>query len=183
MVCLRLLFLIGMQSLYYCFWSGCKVYELFLAKLMEDIEHNWNFLQLFTEVVNRSLGDLLRCSVGEHVTNWDQVLPMVLFAYNHIVNGSISRNPFEIVTGLLLRKLIALVPLLMETLPNIEVDAFSKHIHDLHEEVWRKIAFSNENYKTHFDLKRKFVDFKEGDMGMMRIRPEWYPKGTYKKLH
>ena len=183
MVCLRLLFLIGMQSLYYCFWSGCKVYELFLAKLMEDIEHNWNFLQLFTEVVNQSLGDLFRCSVGEHVTNWDQVLPMVLFAYNHIVNGSISHNPFEIVTGLLLRKLIDLVPLLMETLPNIEVNAFSKHIHDLHEEVWRKIAFSNENYKTHFYLKRKFVDFKERDMGMMRIRPESYPKGTYKKLH
>ena len=60
---------------------------------------------------------------------------MVLFAYNRIVNGSIGHNPFEIVIGLLLRKLIDLVSLLMETLPNIEADAFSKYIHDLHEEV------------------------------------------------
>ncbi|RVW44156.1 hypothetical protein CK203_089426 [Vitis vinifera] len=78
----------------------------------------------FEKVVNRSLGDLLRCSVGEHVTNWDQVLPMVLFAYNRLVNGSIGRNRFEIVTGLLLRKLIDLVPLLIETLPSVEADAF-----------------------------------------------------------
>ena len=60
---------------------------------------------------------------------------MVLFAYNRIVNGSIGHNPFEIVIGLLLRKLIDFIPLLMETLPCIEPDAFSKHIHDLHDEV------------------------------------------------
>ena len=34
------------------------------------------------EVVNRSLGDLLHYLVGEHVTNWDQILPMAGFAYN-----------------------------------------------------------------------------------------------------
>ncbi|RVW98899.1 Transposon Tf2-8 polyprotein [Vitis vinifera] len=72
-----------------------------------------------TEVVNRSLDDLLCCLVGEHVT-----------------------------------------------------DAFSKHIHDLHEDVRRKIALSNENYKAQADLKRKCVDFKEGDMVIVRIRPE-----------
>ena len=71
----------------------------------------------------------------------------------------------------------------MEAWPSVEANAFSKHIHDLHANVRRKIALSNENYKAHADLKRKFVDFKERDMVMVRIRPKRYPKGTYKKLH
>lgn len=41
-----------------------------------------------TEVVNRSLGDLLRCCVGERTKTWDQILPMVEFAYNSSVNRS-----------------------------------------------------------------------------------------------
>ena len=135
------------------------------------------------EVLNQSLSDLLCYLVGEHVTSWDHILPMAEFAYNSSVNNSTGRSPFKIVIGLLLRKPIDLVPLLMEAWPSVEAYAFSKHIHDLHVDVWRKIALSNENYNAHADLKRKFVDFKEGDMVMVRIRPEWYPKGTYKKLH
>ena len=156
---------------------------------MEDVEHKVEiFLQHFTlkgqtEVVNQSLGDLLCFLVEEHVTNWDQILLVVEFAYNSTVNRSTSHSPFEIVIGLLPRKPIDLVPLPMEARPNVEADAFSKHICDLHEDVRRNIALSNENYKAQADLKRMFVDFKERDMVMVRIRPERYPKGTYKKLH
>ena len=102
-----------------------------------------------TEVVNRSLGDLLRCLVGEHINNWDQILPMVEFAYNSSVNRSTGRSPFEIVTGLLPRKPIDLVPLAIEARPSVEVEAFSKHIQGLHDYVRWKISLSNENYKAH----------------------------------
>ena len=70
------------------------------------------------------------------------------------------------------RKPIDLVPLPIEARTSVEAEAFSKHIQDLHDDVRRKISLSNENYKTHADLKRKFADFKEGDMVMVRIRPE-----------
>ena len=81
------------------------------------------------------------------------------------------------------RKPIDFVPLLIEARPSVEAEAFSKHIQDLHDDVRWKISLSNENYKAHADLKRKFSEFKEGDMVMVRIRPERFPKGTYKKLH
>ena len=71
----------------------------------------------------------------------------------------------------------------MEAWPSIAADAFSKHIHDLHDKVQRKIALSNKNYKAHVDLKRKFSDFKEEDMVLVRIRPKRYPKDTYMELH
>ncbi|GKB43444.1 putative nucleotidyltransferase, ribonuclease H [Tanacetum coccineum] len=50
-----------------------------------------------TEVVNRSLGNLLRCLLGDHVKAWDQKLCQAEFAHNHDVNRSIGFSPFQVV--------------------------------------------------------------------------------------
>ncbi|XXG61997.1 hypothetical protein AAC387_Pa05g0460 [Persea americana] len=52
-----------------------------------------------TEVVNISLGQLLRCLVRDHITTWDQALPMAEFAYNNSINRSTGTSPFEAVIG------------------------------------------------------------------------------------
>ena len=51
------------------------------------------------EVVNRSLGDLLRSLVIEHYSSWDHIFPQAEFAYNDSVNRSTGKSPFEIVYG------------------------------------------------------------------------------------
>lgn len=52
-------------------------------------------------VVNRSLGDRLRCLVGDHIANWYQVLPMAEFAYNSCKSNYRSQPlfPFQILTS------------------------------------------------------------------------------------
>jgi transposase InsO family protein len=52
-----------------------------------------------TEVVNRSLGYLLRSLVTKHHTNWDQILPQAEFAYNDSVNRSTGKSLFQILYG------------------------------------------------------------------------------------
>ena len=64
-----------------------------------------------TEVVNRSLGNLLRCLVGEHVKTWDLILPTAEFAYNRSVNRSTGMSPFEVVSGYKPRMPIDLLPM------------------------------------------------------------------------
>ncbi|KAH7511695.1 hypothetical protein FEM48_Zijuj12G0007700 [Ziziphus jujuba var. spinosa] len=108
---------------------------------------------------------------------------MAEFAYNSSINRSTGRSPFEIVTGMLPRKPIDLVPLPLAARPSAEAETFGRHIQEIHDDIRRKIALSNESYKAHADLKRKFAEFNEGDMVMVRIRPERFPRGTYKKLH
>jgi hypothetical protein len=51
------------------------------------------------EVVNRSLGDLLRSLVTEHHSQWDNILPQVEFTYNDSVNRSIGKSPFKTIYG------------------------------------------------------------------------------------
>jgi hypothetical protein len=52
-----------------------------------------------TEVVNRSLGDLLRSLVTEHHGSWDNIFPQADFAYNDSLNWSTGKSPFQIVYG------------------------------------------------------------------------------------
>nr|GEV61663.1 putative reverse transcriptase domain-containing protein [Tanacetum cinerariifolium] len=50
-----------------------------------------------TKVVNRFLGNLLRCLVGDHVKAWDQKLCQAEFAHNHAVNRSTGFSLFQLV--------------------------------------------------------------------------------------
>lgn len=52
-----------------------------------------------TEVVNRSLGNLLRCLTRDHGFSWDVVIPQAEYTYNDSTNRSTGLNPFEIVYG------------------------------------------------------------------------------------
>ena len=51
------------------------------------------------EVVNRSLGNFLRCLVGDKPKGWDLILPQAKFSYNNSVNRSTGRSPFQILYG------------------------------------------------------------------------------------
>ena len=143
----------------------------FLAYFMENVEYTTEvfFFNGQTEAIDRSLGDILRCLVGYHVASWDQILP-VEFTYNSSVNKSTGRGPFERVTGVFPRKPIDLIPLPDTALPSIEANAFAKHICDKQDENGRRIAM-------------RFAEFEEGNMAMVQIKLERYPKGANKKLH
>nr|GFB44330.1 DNA/RNA polymerases superfamily protein [Tanacetum cinerariifolium] len=52
-----------------------------------------------TEVVNRSLGNLLRCLVEDKPQQWNLVLPFAEFAFNNSKNRTTQRSPFDIVHG------------------------------------------------------------------------------------
>ncbi|KAF7142018.1 hypothetical protein RHSIM_Rhsim06G0128700 [Rhododendron simsii] len=67
--------------------------------------------------------------------------------------------------------------------PSESAESFAKRIRNLHADIRRKIALSNENYKLAADVSRRNQEFNEGDYVMVRIRLERYPKHFFKKLH
>jgi transposase InsO family protein len=67
----------------------------FWRTLCKKLGTNLSFISAYhphtdgqTEVVNQSLGDLLRSLVAEHHTQWDHILPQEEFAYNDSRNRS-----------------------------------------------------------------------------------------------
>ena len=94
-------------------------------------------------MVNRSQGNLLRCLVGEANQNWDSILPTARLAYNSSVNRSIGASPFEVVHGYITRKPLDLLPMSPHVRISESAEAFAQHIHDLHNEIRKKIWVSN----------------------------------------
>ena len=92
-----------------------------------------------TEVVNRSLNNLLRCLVSEANRNWDSILPIAQLAYKSSVNRSISASPFEFVHGYTPRKPLDLLPMSPHVRISKSVETFARHIHDFHNEIRKKI--------------------------------------------
>jgi len=50
-----------------------------------------------TEVVNRTLGQMLQCFISGNPRVWENLLPHVEFAYNRVVNSTTSHSPFKVV--------------------------------------------------------------------------------------
>ena len=70
---------------------------------MERLGTNLNFSSAYhpktdgqTEVVNRSLGNILRSLVYENLKQWDLALAQDEFAYNDSPNRSTCMSPFRL---------------------------------------------------------------------------------------
>ena len=88
-----------------------------------------------TEVINRSLGNMLRCLVEVKQGVWDLILSTAEFGYNNSVNRSTGKSPFQIVNGYSPRTPIDLVPLPPHMRVSEPAENFAKHIHDLHAKI------------------------------------------------
>ncbi|XP_033139368.1 uncharacterized protein LOC117130975, partial [Brassica rapa] len=64
-----------------------------------------------TEVVNRTLGTLLRAFIKKNLKSWEDYLPHCEFAYNHAVHSTSKFSPFEIVYGFNPNSPLDLIPL------------------------------------------------------------------------
>lgn len=100
-----------------------------------------------TEVVNRRLGDLLHCFVGENITMWGLILPMAEFAYGSSVNRSNRYSPSEVMIRIQPDHPIDLVVLPPNARDNIKPEGFSRHKNKLHDEVHCEIVLSNDIYR------------------------------------
>ena len=78
-----------------------------------------------TEVVNRSLGILLRSLVGKHVSNWDLILFRVEFGCNDSVNRFIGKTPFKVVYGYHPHKPVDLIPLSWHARSSEDAESFA----------------------------------------------------------
>nr|GEZ45907.1 hypothetical protein [Tanacetum cinerariifolium] len=88
-----------------------------------------------TEVVNRSLGNLLRCLVGDHVKAWDQKLCQAEFAHNHAVNRSTGFSPFQVVYSAQPRGPLDLMSLRVSGSVPKKVQDFVEGLREVHKAV------------------------------------------------
>lgn len=83
-----------------------------------------------TEVVNRSLGNLLQSIFGEKPKHWDLALPQEEFAYNSSMNRSTGKSPFHIFYGQNASGVLDLLQLPLGDRISDDGEVFSEHINN-----------------------------------------------------
>ena len=97
-----------------------------------------------TEVVNRTLGQLLRAIIPKNLKSWDEILPHVEFAYNRTVHSSTYYSPFEIVYGFNPLTPLDLLPLPVHEHVNLNGEKKTEYVRILHEKVRQNIEKRNQ---------------------------------------
>ncbi|PKI59742.1 hypothetical protein CRG98_019845 [Punica granatum] len=135
-----------------------------------------------TEVVNRSLGNLLRGLVGEHVKSWDQKLSPAEFAHNHAVNRSTGFSPFQVVYSVTPRGPLDLLPVPDKTMVHGKAADFVNGLQEIHETVQNNLKNAAMKYKAVADRKRRHVEFEVGDFVWAVLTKDRFSAGYYHKL-
>ena len=132
--------------------------------------------------MNRSLGNFLRCLVGNKPSNWEMVLAQVEFAYNNFVNRSIGKTPFEIVAGMHPRGISDLRDVTGEEKRSTIGEEFADFMVSLHKEVKLRLEQRNQKYKENVDQCRRHHDFQVGDEVMVHLKKGRFYIGKHNKL-
>ena len=133
-----------------------------------------------TEVVNRTLGNMLRAICQEKPRQWDAALAQAEFAYNSVIHSSTGHAPFEVVYTKPPAMTADLLPVSLGQ--RHAADDFAERAVAVREDVTQKLQKSNQRYKTAADQHRKLKVFAEGEEVMVFLRRERIPTGTYNKL-
>ena len=135
-----------------------------------------------TEVVNRSLGNILRILVGERPKEWDQALPQAEFSYNNSPNRNTGQNPFHSVYGMHLRGIYEILDLGRDERRSAYGEDIAIAMHEVHEHVKLKLQDNTIKSKGREDLKRREHSFEVGELVLEHLRMETFPRGEYNKL-
>ncbi|GKB57416.1 RNA-directed DNA polymerase [Tanacetum coccineum] len=123
-----------------------------------------------TEVVNRTLENMIRCLCGEKPKLWDVSLAQAEFAYNSVVHSSTGFSPFEVMYKTSPRHVVDLVDLPGKK--NIQANRMVEEVQATHEVVRANITEAKAKYKFAADKHRRKKLFQVGDEVMVFLRKE-----------
>lgn len=135
-----------------------------------------------TEVVNRSLGNLLRCLTKDHGSSWDGAIPQAEYAYNDSINRSMGLSPFEIVYGSHPRGVFELRDLQGLDKRSGDANEFTEAMKEVHQQVKDTLQQSIQKVKARVDQRRRDVHYQVGDMVMVHLNKDKLLKGSHSKL-
>ncbi|KAG7564224.1 Retrotransposon gag domain [Arabidopsis suecica] len=135
-----------------------------------------------TEVVNRTLGALIRTTVASNPGTWLELLPLMEFAYNQSVHSATKKSPFEVAYGFKPLTPASLLPLPPNELECQDGLAKAELIKKLHTEVRENLERRTEQYARKANQHRKAMIFKPGDWVWLHLRPERFPQRRKDKL-
>ena len=121
-----------------------------------------------TEVVNKRLGNYLRCFSSTKPSSWSSWLPWAEFCYNTSYHVSIHTTPFKVVYG---RDPPTVCRYGHPKSPVDDIDRYLQERDQVLTLLKEQLSNTQAIMKTAKDARRRDVSFKEGDLVYLKLRP------------
>lgn len=108
-------------------------------------------------MVNRVLGNLLRCLTKEYGKYWDIIITQEKYSYNNSRNRTTGKIPFEIVYGMHPRGVCELRNLGGMEHRSGHAENFSQTMKEIQEQVKKTIQENTHKLKAKVDERRKDI--------------------------
>jgi hypothetical protein len=135
-----------------------------------------------TEVVNRTLGTMLRAVLKKNLKMWEECLPHVEFAYNRATHSTTKVSPFQVVYGFNPRAPIDILPLPTNERIHNDAKQRAEFILKMHETTKHNIEKMTEKYRVAGSKGRKEMKLEPGDLVWLHLRKERFPDLRKSKL-
>ena len=135
-----------------------------------------------TEVVNRTLGTMLRAVLKKNLKMWEECLPHVEFAYNRATHSTTKVSPFQVVYGFNPRAPIDILPLPTSERIHSEAKERAEFILKIHETTKQNIEKMTEKYRVAGSKGKKELKLEPGDLVWLHLRKECFPDLRKSKL-
>ena len=135
-----------------------------------------------TEVVNRSLGTLLRVLIKKNLKNWEECIPHAEFAYNRAKHSATNMSPFKVVYGFEPLTALDILPLPLHQRVNMDFDKRAEYIKSIHEETRATLERHAKLQADYIDMKKKEMISQEGDLVWLHLRTDRFPQERNSKL-
>ena len=136
-----------------------------------------------TEVVNRTLSQLLRTVIQKNLKSWEDCLPFIEFAFNRSMHSTTSCSPFELVYGFNPLTPLDLIPLPIDERASLDGKRKAELVQSIHEKARLQIEKRNEHYAKQANKGRRRVIFQPGDWVWVHMRKERFPENRKSKLN
>jgi hypothetical protein len=128
-----------------------------------------------TEVVNRTLSQLMWTMIKKNLREWEDCLPHVEFAYNRAIHSTTQLCPFDVVYGFKPITPLDLLPLPLHERVNMEAPKRADFVKKIHEKTREAIMKKGKNTAAARNKSRKQVLFQPGDMVWVHLRKDRFP--------
>jgi len=135
-----------------------------------------------TEVVNCTLGTMLRAILKKNLKMWEECLPHVEFAYNRATHSTTKVSPFQVVYGFNPRAPIDILHLPTSERIHSEAKERAEFILKIHETTKQNIEKMTEKYRVAGSKGKKELKLEPGDLVWLHLRKERFPDLRKSKL-
>ncbi|WVZ89455.1 hypothetical protein U9M48_035861 [Paspalum notatum var. saurae] len=135
-----------------------------------------------TEVVNRTLGTMLRAVLKKNLKVWEECLPLVEFAYNRATHSTTKVSPFQVVYGFNPLAPIDILPLRTSERIHSDAKKRAEFILQMHETTKHNIEKKNEKYIITGSKGKQEIKLQPGDLVWLHLRKDRFPELRKSKL-